>query len=165
MDLPQNVRALLTQFAQRFPLPQTPGGGEEHENRCRAWCLKFAEQVRFSTGDDAWGVKRAGEGRPQSKDTIARKLEGTRLAVFDLMLGAGTGAPTLVGEPHGEEVTDQVFIPVNPVNHLGGPAPEPASALTAAQKAAVNTMIAAAIAPLKADIARLREEVEELIRR
>lgn len=162
MDLPENVRLLLIQFAQRFPLPHTPGGGDEHENKCRAWCLRFAEQVRFSTADEAWGVKRAGEGRPQSKDTIAKNLGGGRLAIFDLMLGAGTGAPTLVERPYGEEASDQVFIPVQAVNHFGGPPPEPPAALTDAQKAVVNKLIAAALAPLKADVARLREEVEEL---
>lgn len=162
LQLPENVRALLIQFAQRFPLPQMPGGGEEQENKCRAWCTKFAEQVRFSTNDEAWGVKRAAEGRPQSKDTITKHLGGGRLAIFNLMLGAGTGAPTLVEHPRGEVSSDQVFIPVHAVNHLGGPPPEPPAALTDAQKAAVNKLIAAALAPLKADVARLREEVEGL---
>lgn len=112
--------ALLQQFAARFPLPQTPGGGEDHENKCRAWCLKFAEQVRFTTRDATWGLKRS--AGPQSKDTIAKDLGNGKILVFDLMSGAGTGFPTLNAQPTGEEVVGQTFIPVNPANHLG-PAP------------------------------------------
>ena len=115
--------ALLQQFAAKFPLPQTPGGGEEHENKCRAWCLKLAEQVRFTTRDATWGVKRA--AGPQSKDTIAKDLGNGKLIVFDLMSGAGTGAPTLNVQPHGEEVNGQIFIPVNAVDHLRVPEPHP----------------------------------------
>ena len=115
--------ALMQQFAAKFPLPQTPGGGEEHENKCRAWCLQFAEQVRFTTKDAAWGVKRS--AGPQSKDTIAKDLGGGKMIVYDLMAGAGTGAPALNAQPHGEEVSGQTFVPVNAVNHLGGPAPDP----------------------------------------
>ena len=118
--------ALMQQFAAKFPLPQTPGGGEEHENKCRAWCLKLAEQVRFSTNDPTWGVKRA--AGPQSKDTIAHDIGGGKMVVFDLMTGAGTGAPTLNVQPNGEVVGEgQTFIPVNPVNHLGQPSPNVAT--------------------------------------
>jgi hypothetical protein len=116
--------ALMQQFVAKFPLPQTPGGGEEHENKCRAWCLKLAEQVRFTTNDPTWGVKRA--AGPQSKDTIAHDLGNGKMAVFDLMAGAGTGTPTLNAQPQGEIVGEgQTFIPVSPVNHLGTQAPPP----------------------------------------
>jgi hypothetical protein len=124
MEFPGALKDLLQRFAARFPLPQTPGGGEEHENKCRAWCLKLAEQVRFTTGNEAWGVKRA--AGPQSKDTIARNLGGGKMVVYDLMAGAGTGAPVLNADPHGEEVGEgQTFIPVNPVNHLSEAIPNP----------------------------------------
>lgn len=161
MQLPDNVRSLLIRFAQKFPLPQTPGGGEEHENRCREWCRKLAEQVRFATQDPTWGVKKS--AGPQSKDTIARDLGNGSLAVFDLMTGAGTGAPVLNQQPSGETVTGQTFVPVNPVNHLdgGAPHPEPLSALTAAETAAVRALIAEALVPVNAEIARLRQELAQ----
>ena len=109
---------LLQQFAAKFPLPNTPGGGEEHENKCRAWCLKFAEQVHFSTGDAGWGVKSAGANRPQSKDAIARQ-QGASLVAWDLMSGAGTGAPSLAVNPEFHDIAGQQFIPVAAVDHLG----------------------------------------------
>jgi hypothetical protein len=116
--------ALLQRFAAKFPLPQGQPG-DAHENRCRDWCRQFAEQVRFTTGDEDWGVKRA--AGPQSKDTIAENRGNGKMIVFDLMTGAGTGHPTLNVHPHGEEVGDgQTFIPVAPVDHLGsGPVPPP----------------------------------------
>ena len=159
MQLPDNVRSLMIRFAQTFPVPQTPGGGEAHENRCREWCRKLAEQVRFSTQDPTWGVKKS--AGPQSKDTIARDLGNGKIVVFDLMTGAGTGAPVLNQQPSGETVTGQTFIPVNPVNHLDdrGPHPEPLSALTAAETAAVRALIAEALVPVNAEIARLRQEL------
>jgi hypothetical protein len=114
--------ALLLAFAAKFPLPQGQPG-EEHENNCRAWSLTFAEQVRFSTGDERWGVKRA--AGPQSKDTIAYNHDDGSITVFDLMAGAGTGAPVLNPQPHGERVTGQTFIPVVAVDHLDSTLPIP----------------------------------------
>ena len=119
--------ALLQRFAAAFPLPQSPGGGGVHEDKCRAWCLQFAQQVRFSTGDASCGVKRA--GGPQSKDTIAQDVGNGRLMVFEIMSGAESGSPVLNPQPRGQATTGQTFIPVDAVKHLPDAAliPEPPS--------------------------------------
>lgn len=128
MKLPASVKALLTRYVARFPIPQTPGGGDAHEERCRQWALRFAEQVAFTHPNDGWGMKRADPGRPLSKDSIARQVEA-RLLMWDLLSGAGTGSPTLVDDPDSHDVTGQVFVPVIPTNHLAevpdAPTPPP----------------------------------------
>lgn len=117
--LPPVVRATRDRYVARFPVPQiAPGESQEvFEDRCRAWVRALAEQVYFDTGNPFWGVKNAGGGRPQSKDAIA--FNGPRLISWDQLLGVGTGRPTLIAEPAGEDITGQVFVPVSPVNHLG----------------------------------------------
>ena len=145
--------ALMQQFVAKFPLPQTPGGGEAHEDKCREWCLHLAQQVRFSSGDESWGVKRA--AGPQSKDTIARKISNSQLVVFDLMASAGSGFPTLNTQPHGEVVTGQTFIPVIPVNHLGSPAPAPQPPTQPPTQPVPDTELAKRVASLEKRLERL----------
>ena len=106
--------ALLQRFAAAFPLPR--GAGDAYEDKCRAWCLQFAEQVRFATGDASWGVKRA--AGPQSKDTIAQDVGNGRLMVFEILSGADSGSPVINAQPRGQATTGQTFIPVNAANHL-----------------------------------------------
>lgn len=116
----------VTRYVARFPVPQqaTPGPATEpFENICRGWCWNLAEQVQFDTGDPRWGVKNAGGGRPQSKDSIT--FNGPRLINYDLLTGVGTGRPTLNLAVSGEDITGQVFMPVKAVNHVGGAVPDP----------------------------------------
>lgn len=126
MKLPQKVKALLQTFEAKFPLPQgTPG--EAHEERCREWVIRFAEQAAYEFPSDRYGVKRASPTRPISKDSLAQKK--TRLVSWDLMDGAGTGHPTISDEPEFHDIPDQVFVEVAPIDHLGGgvPTPQPPS--------------------------------------
>jgi hypothetical protein len=126
-SLPAAVLNTIARYAQRFPVPQMSGSGpsdDAFENVCRAWCRALAEQVQFETGDARWGVKNAGGSRPQSKDSLA--FNGPRLINYDLLGGVGTGHPSLVGQPAGEDITGQTFMPVTGVDHLGGaPPPRP----------------------------------------
>lgn len=137
MKLPAVVKNIRDRFVTAYPLPFGMPG-PEFEERVRQWSIRLAEQVRFETNDPAWGVKRADPGRPIGKDTIARFEEG-RLLIWDLCLGAGTGAPRLNADPDSEDVTGQVFIGVAPVNHLkvepprSAPAPQEAPAPQNAQ--------------------------------
>lgn len=128
MKIPAAVSSIIHKFVEKFPLPQTPGGGEEHENKCRAWMKMLAEQIVFSTSDPTWGLKKSGEHNPQSKDALAR-MDPT-LICWDLMAGAGTGFPRLADDPEFHDIPTQIFIPVSAVNHLGvtpvpGPTPTP----------------------------------------
>jgi hypothetical protein len=109
---------LLRRFETRYPVPQTPGGGDAHEEKCRQWSIQFAEQVAFDHGQD-YGVKRAGPGRPISKDSLARQVSRTVIWSWDLLIGTGTGTPVVAEDPAWHDISDQVFEPVTPVNHLG----------------------------------------------
>ena len=128
-QFPANVRAVRDAFVAKVPVP---AGGPNpadtaFEERCRAWTRSLAQQIVFSTNDRSWGCKNAGGGRPQSKDALAHQVGGN-LFGFDLLFGVGTGSPSLVPSPSGEDITGQVFMPVDPVDHLGGvPASGPAS--------------------------------------
>ena len=147
-QLPANVRAVRDAFVARVPVP---AGGPNpadsaFEDRCRAWTRSLAEQIVFSTNDRSWGCKNAGGGRPQSKDAIAHQVGG-KLFGFDLLFGVGTGSPSLVPNPSGEDITGQVFMPVDPVDHIGGgsapgttvaPPPDDLAARVAALEAAVK---------------------------
>ena len=149
-QLPANVRAVRDAFVAKVPVP---AGGPNpadsaFEERCRAWTRSLAQQIVFSTNDRSWGCKNAGGGRPQSKDALAHQVGGN-LFGFDLLFGVGTGSPSLVPSPSGEDITGQVFMPVDPVDHLGGaaapaPAVAPPTGDLAARVAALETTVKAA---------------------
>lgn len=130
-QMPTNVHAVYTAYAREVP---PPSGGpnpadEAFENRCRAWTKGLAQQIVFSTGDRTWGCKNAGGGRPPSKDAIAHQ-NGATLFGYDTLFGVGTGSPSLNPNPVGEDITGQTFMPVEPVDYLGGaqppgPGPDP----------------------------------------
>jgi len=117
--LPAFAVASVDRYVARFPVPQMAGPGpsdEAFENVCRAWSKALAEQLQFDSLDPRWGVKNAGGGRPQSKDAIA--YNGPRLMGYDMLLGVGTGHPSLNRGVVGEDITGQSFMPVRAVNHL-----------------------------------------------
>ena len=126
--LPPNVLSIMRRYVTRYPVPQMSGPGPSDsafEDTCRQWCLYLAEQVAHDTGDSSWGVKNAGGGRPQSKDSLSQQTGG-KLINFDLLSGVGTGHPTLVEQPSGEDITGQAFMPVLAIDHLGSEPPPPA---------------------------------------
>lgn len=122
MKLPDSVKAIRARYVVAFPIP-TGAPGEQHEENVRQWSIRFAEQVAFEQGPQ-WGMKRADPNRPISKDTIA--LNDGRLLIWDLLLGTGTGNPRLLDDPDSEELVGQVFVVVQPTNHLGTPEQPPA---------------------------------------
>lgn len=121
MKLPDSVKAIRSRYVAAFPIP-TGAPGEQHEENVRQWSIRFAEQVAFEQGPQ-WGMKRADPNRPISKDTIA--LNDGRLLIWDLLLGTGTGNPRLLDDPDSEELVGQVFVVVQPKNHLGTPQQPP----------------------------------------
>lgn len=134
MFLPDDVKAIRARYVVRYPVPQGVPG-DAHEENCRQWSIRFAEQVRHDTDDSTWGAKRADAGRPISKDTLARNL-APKLYSWDLLSGTGTGSPTLNESPAAEDITGQVFVHVEPVDHLGDPPPPPPPDDTLAKKLA-----------------------------
>jgi hypothetical protein len=118
MQLPDDVKAIRARYVAAFPVP-TGEPGPEHEERVRQWTIRFAEQVA-----QGYGVKRADGGRPIGKDSLARKV-GDRIDGWDLLIGAGDGTPEIADNPAYHDLSDQVFVPVTPTNHLGSPETKP----------------------------------------
>ena len=124
MNLPADVHAVVKRFATTFPVPQG-APGTAHEQRCREWSIKVAQQVAHQFGT-TWGVKKASPTRPISKDSLA--FNGDGMHSWDLLKGAGTGTPELAQNPQHHDISDQVFVIVTPMDHLGGPeGPDPIS--------------------------------------
>jgi hypothetical protein len=126
MELPRQVYLIADDFRTAFPPPrrgptETPGA---HEERCRQWSIRLAQQVRHDTGEAKWGVKRASPSRPISKDSLA--FDGADgLHSWDMLVGAGTGNPTFPSNPAHHFVPEQFFVAVEPVDHLEPTVPVP----------------------------------------
>lgn len=119
MNLPPEVATLYRRWLTAFPIPHGQAGADIEE-QARQWATRFAQQVKFSTGDQSWGSKRAGDGRPLSKDTIAKFTNG-QLLIWDLISGAGTGngQPVNPDTVQSQDITGQKFEPVDAVDYLG----------------------------------------------
>jgi hypothetical protein len=156
MQLPDSVKAIRARYVAQYPVP-TGDPGEAFEERARQWSIRFAEQVAFEQGP-LWGMKRADNGRPISKDTITLYGDDA-LTIWDLLTGTGTGNPRLVDDPHGEEIRGQVFVKVTPVNHLGAAPPQPT---TPQPPLADLVAVVAAMSNLTSDIDTLRRRVEDI---
>lgn len=116
MKLPDSVKALRMKYVSKFPVPQgSPGPTFEEE--ARQWSIHFAETVAFYIPSGGWGMKRASSGRPISKDTLSQKTSSGMVS-WDLLVGTGTGHPTLSNDPESMDTSNQVFVEVSPVNHL-----------------------------------------------
>jgi hypothetical protein len=125
MKLPALVLATRDAYVLRFPVPQIPPATPETiDAALRTWAIRLGQQVRFATHDPQWGMKRADPGRPIGKDTLAH-YDGTTLLIWDLLLGASSGRGTLNPDPDSQTVNDQTFVPVEPLDSLGGVVPGP----------------------------------------
>jgi hypothetical protein len=118
VPMPADVVALVRRFALAFPPPWGPAG-PAHENRCRQWMGRLAEQIRLERGDPAWGHKSTAAGSPPSKDVLARRW-GSTIDGWDILKGAGTGSPVLSDPPAWVDISDQFFITVGAIDHLNG---------------------------------------------
>lgn len=129
MTVPPRVEAIYRALWQQH---QDLARGDDDQRR--ALTLMIAQQVNFELGPE-WGTKRADPGRPVSKDAIAYRRSDARLLYFDWQNGA-TREPNPAGEMG--DITGQVFVPVEPVNHLrvgespGSPSPTPGTTPTPA---------------------------------
>lgn len=130
MKLSADAQALIARFAVRFPLPPTNPQipVDQREQACRDWTHLLAQQFRFAFGA-TWGHKRADPGRPLSSDVIAF-WDGRQFLGYDVIVNATAPNQALNANPDPMDLTGQTFVPVEPVDHLGGapgpsPGPEP----------------------------------------
>ena len=147
LPLPDRVKEIISLLAARFPDLRK---GDDDQRR--ALTLKFAQQIRFELGDSA--LKRAGEGRPPSKDAIARMCEGKLYG--SVVINESTREPQFPGM---EALPGQVFIAVEPVNHLE-PSGDLPGRVTELERL-VGSQAAALVALASADEA-LRRRIEAL---
>lgn len=143
-NLPAAVHNTVNRFAAAFPVPQGNPADPTWDDQLRSWTLKLCSQVCFSHGA-AWGAKRADPNRPISKDSLAFVPESNALWGWDLLIGSGTGKPTLAPEPGFNDIPEQVFVSVIPHDYLGGqpepgPDPEPGDDALALILAKLNDM-------------------------
>lgn len=129
----------------------------------RAFVLKAAEQFAHSFPGQGWGIKAAAAGRPTSDNVLARQMGG-RLIGYRIV-------PATV-QPAELELTGQLFVPVQAVNHLGDlppvpvvrpipPAPVPVPA-PVDEPAPVLVELLEIVAGLREQVAALRADVAAL---
>ncbi len=121
-------KALRGRWLERFPIPskRADESSDAWEDRLRReWTIPFVQQMMFSFHGDGFCVKSADAGRPESKDAMGRVIGGT-LHYYDLLLGAGTGRPTLVEDPPAIAIPGQhIRREHGPVDRLGGGGEQP----------------------------------------
>ena len=105
--LPDTVRATRDRYVAVFPMWVMPAG-EQAEAKARAWTIGLAKQVAFEHPNQGYGCKRAEPDRPISKDSLAQQT-GATLLNWDILSGAGSGAPSVNANPDSEDITGQVF--------------------------------------------------------
>ena len=140
--LPKQIQDVVRELWKRN---KHLSSGSSTDEKRRSLTKMIVEQVVYLFGNN-YGWKTAGEGRPPSKDSLARKEEDGRLISWDLFLGT-TQEP--ITDPVSEDITDQIFISVTPVNHLGSTIPSP--------KVPPSNPI-----PTNNELARLRQEIADL---
>lgn len=127
MRLPQTVIVVINKMYQRFGGMLRSGDPDTR----REWCLMVAEQLEHEF-QDGWGVNRAGEGRPQGMNTIARQ-RGSNLDVWGLLSGGldGPNPTAYLSQADYYDVPGQIFIPAVASNHLRESMLPPAGSLEA----------------------------------
>ncbi len=171
MQLPARGQAIVQAlYSQHLDWANSPDDDER-----RKLARAIAEQLRFELGEE-WGWKSAHGNTDRdapSKDAVAHRrgpfVQGRQLLdIFDLFNGT-TRLPNNPAMSGPEDLANQYFIPVDPVNHLGAAPvdpPKPDTAL-AAQVAALAVRVqalemadgaqVAAIAGLDSRVAKLEK--------
>jgi hypothetical protein len=156
MPMPSAAWRIVQQMFERFAssYPASDAGA-------RQWTHATIEQLAFSVPDGGWCAKRASLDRPESKDCVARQIDG-RFEGWDVLIGADGGPVRLADYPptyhdlRAEE--NQVPIIVTARNHLLSnplpPSPEPPSPLPSTDLADLMTKAEAELAALRASVLR-----------
>jgi len=160
MKLPIEVRQLRDAMLAAHPVPLTMPTSGEKEEIFRQWCIRFAEQVAFSFPNQGWGMKRASDGRPISKDTLTQQQANGTLFVWDMFGNVGTDNTTVNGDPSNMVITDQVFVPVTPTNHLGSTPPPPVEPPVEEPPIIdLDDLLTARLAPIEARLSALEAQL------
>lgn len=172
MQLPNNVKAVISAYVAKFPPPQGDPAAGNWDETIRQWTIRLCQQVCFSIGNQ-WGAKRADPGRPIGKDSLAT-YGANFLYSWDLLIGAGTGRPQIAADPTFYDLTGtgQVFEPVQPADYIGGgggtPPPDPdpnpgvdTAAILAAIKA-LDAKVSALPAQIAAEVQRVYDQNERI---
>ena len=122
MKWPPRVQEILNTLATQHPTWVADDSGPAPTPRFRLNEM-FAQQVRFEFGPD-YGLKRADPGRPISSENLAYQSDrlGGRLLAW---AWEDKHDGTVAQFPEGEDITGQVFVSVEPVDHLGSGQPQP----------------------------------------
>ena len=120
MKIPADVWSTVQAFVSVFGIPQGDGSDAWIDQELRPWKRRLTEQLCFVHGP-SWGDKSTSsdENSPSSKDAIAFMLFVNELHVWDILIGASSGRPTLATDPEYFYVPEQHFIPVDPVDWIG----------------------------------------------
>ena len=113
MKLPDSAKAVILQFAAKFPLATT-------DEASREWTHKLCEQLAYSFPTDGFCHKSAGEGRPHSADCIAIRAP---FWGWDIINASGSTQATLSLDGDHIDLTGQLPERVTPTDYLGEPEP------------------------------------------
>ena len=120
MNLPTGVLDLINKvYAANMQLATTDDGQ-------RQLAKIIAEQVRFTTRDEGWGVKSSSPSNPQGPSQLAYNNPQGKLYCWRWLDGQNAGKPNgVLDNPIFLDITGQNFIPVVPTDHLGTTASPP----------------------------------------
>lgn len=115
MTFPQAAYEIVVELYNRnVALAQ---GSDDHR---RELTKMMAETMAYRL-DRRWGVKRTASGHPQSKDSLCFSLGGGAFDAYDWQNGSTRRVQINTGSsPTWPNVSNQVFIPVDPKDWLGG---------------------------------------------
>jgi hypothetical protein len=162
MRMPDEMFALVQRFADVYPPPHG-FAGEAHDEACRGWTRHLAEQAVFTFPAAGYGCKRASDDRPLSKDVIAC-FGGAVLMGWDVLIGAGTGAPAVIGAP-GEslDLTGQVFVAVTGRDWLAeagaSASPSPSAPTNDCNECSLLQTMVEALVGLRDDMSIIKSEL------
>ncbi len=145
MELSDPVKATITQFVAKYPMPVG-------EANLQSWTHQLCEQLAYSYPTEGWCHKASGIGASHSKDTVAINQPGGSFYGWDIIIGAGTPTPALDLNAQSVDLSGQFPEPVTPTNWIGGPTPPPPDDLEARVAALEAAMVA-----LRADVATLQQ--------
>lgn len=121
MEMTREEFELLQRYAKAYPPPQAEESNKAHQDACRQWTRRAAEQFEFTFLTPEYGHKSSNPTSDPSKDAIVKRIDG-RMFYIDTLLGAGTGKPRVISSPGTwKDITGQHFIKVDPINHLAPP--------------------------------------------
>jgi hypothetical protein len=113
---PQRLYDLVWAIFRKY---ETLARGDDDDRRQVTRAM--AEQARHDLGPH-YGTKSGDKTRPPSKDAIAFREDDTHLYSWDWQNGTTREPMIVVGQEAGN-ISDQYFIEVPPVDHLGGETP------------------------------------------